>query len=342
MRQFIKTTFALLAVFLISAAIAVPTGLPFFPVVGAVTVSSMIIPTNPSHAYVGLNKEIWLDVLMENFFPDTSWLSELRDFDAFVENDIIHIAEAGILPEILVNNNIWPIPVTERVDSDNELILDNYDSVNTRVRNVDVIELAYNKLESVIYGHKKQLLTKFMERAAHAIAPVNDTEFTPIIPTTGAASGGLKRLTFDDLDEISTRFDEAEIPAEGRVLLLTPTHLKDLRAEDRKAYKDMMQDKAYASFKVYTLAGKRMPHYNKNTGAKVAVYGAALTANDKPASIVFHKDECFRALGTEKMYWSKSENDPANRADTIGFAIRGLAGPIRNVGIGAIYSAASA
>lgn len=339
MRQFIRTSFALMAVFLISAVIAVPTGLPFFPVVGVVTVSSMIIPSNPSLAYVGINKEIWLDVLMENFFPDTSWLSELRNLDAFVENDIIHIAEAGILPEVLINNNIWPIPVTERADSDNELILDNYDSVNTRVRNVDVIELAYNKLESVISGHKKQILTKFMEKAAHAIAPVNDSEFTPIIPTTGGANGGLKRLTFDDLDEISLRFDEAEIPSEGRVLLLTPTHKRDLKKENRESYKDMMKESSYAGFKVYTLSGKRMPHYNKNTGAKVAVYGAALTANDKPASIVFHKDECFRALGTEKMYWSKAENDPQNRADMVGFALRGLAGPIRNVGIGAIYSA---
>lgn len=339
MKQFIRTSIALLAVFLVSAVIAVPTGLPFFPLVGAVTVGSMIIPSNPSHAYVGINKEIWLDVLMENFFPDTSWLSELRDFDAFVENDIIHIAEAGILPEVLINNNIWPIPVTERTDSDNELVLDNYDTVSTRVRNVDVIELAYNKLESVIYGHKKQLMTKFMEKGAHAIAPVNDGEFTPIIPTTGAANGGLKRLTFDDLDEISVLFDEAEIPMEGRIALLTPTHLKDLRAEDRRAYKDMMKDKAYSSFKVYVLAGKRMPHYNKNTGAKVAVFGAALTANDNPASIFFHKDECFRALGTEEMYWNKKENDPQHRADTVGFAIRGLVGPIRNVGIGAIYSA---
>jgi hypothetical protein len=340
MKTVFKTMFGFLAILIMSFAIAIPTGIPIAPLAITLTGLSFVIPAPHNVAFVGLSKEVWWDVIMEGFWGTDTWLSELRDFDSFVENDIIHIAEAGIAPNVFINNNTYPIPVSERIDSHGQLTLDRYDTENTLVRNADLVELSYDKLTSVVYGHKQALRMKFMEKTAHAIAPTADSVFTPVIGTTGATLAGLKKLTFDDVDSLCSRFDEAEIPMEGRVLIMTPTMKAHLKAEDRKLYKEVMSEGSLFGFKLYFIASSRMPKYNKTTGSKLP-YAAAPTANDNAALIAFHKDEVFRCKGKEEMFYSEKQSDPINRADIMGFAMRGLGGSIRNKGIATIYLAAA-
>jgi hypothetical protein len=55
----------------------------------------------------GLNKEIWLAEIMEKFYPDWSFLSVVRDLSMFVENNTINLAEAGVDPNVLINNTTY-------------------------------------------------------------------------------------------------------------------------------------------------------------------------------------------------------------------------------------------
>ena len=45
-----------------------------------------------------LNKEVWVEQLKENFYPDSSFLKYVRDFSTLVENDAINMASAGVDP----------------------------------------------------------------------------------------------------------------------------------------------------------------------------------------------------------------------------------------------------
>src|SRR5438034_11676694 len=45
--------------------------------------------------YDGLATEIWLPDVMEDFYPDNSFLSEPEDMSQFVNKDVINLAEAG-------------------------------------------------------------------------------------------------------------------------------------------------------------------------------------------------------------------------------------------------------
>lgn len=65
----------------------------------------------------GLNKEIWIGQLKEKFYPDTSFLKHVRDMSELVEYDKINLAEAGLDPEVLINNTAYPIEVVERSDT---------------------------------------------------------------------------------------------------------------------------------------------------------------------------------------------------------------------------------
>ena len=186
---------------------------------------------------MALNKEIWLNQIREGFYPDDSFLQKLTNYDAFVENDKIHIASAGIDPKVLINNTTYPIAVVGRDDDDCVFELDKFETENTIVRRPDAIEYSYDKLESVIRQHRSTLRKAVTMKATHAIAPQTDTDDTPIVTTSGDITGTRKRLTFADILALKERFDDADIPQDRRYLVLHPKHVSDLLLEDLKIFR---------------------------------------------------------------------------------------------------------
>lgn len=67
--------------------------------------------------------------------------------------------EVGVDPEVLINNNTYPIEVKDREDKPLSISLDLYETENTLIRESETVELSYNKLESVIYRHWQALQT---------------------------------------------------------------------------------------------------------------------------------------------------------------------------------------
>ena len=286
-----------------------------------------------------LEKETWVNQIKENFYPDSSFLMYGQDFSALVENDAINMAEAGVDPNVLINNTTYPITVVQRADTPIRIELDKFETENTLVRRPDVIQYSYDQLESVIMGHRNQLRAKTAEKAAHAYAPAQDNAYTPVISTTGASSGTRKTITFDDILNLKERFDNMEIPLEQRFLVLHPSHVTDLIRLDTKGFKDITdvvngQPKRFAGFGI--LQFSRMPVYDLNTMEKLE-WGIAGGADSGFCSFAFQANEVMKADGEVYMY--ERVDDPEHRATVVGFDKRFIAVPIRNKGIGAIVSA---
>jgi hypothetical protein len=268
------------------------------------------------------------------------FVSEMRDLSAFVENNTINLAEAGVNPDVLVNNTSYPVPFAQRADVPIALPLDTYDTENTLIRNIETAELSYDKRASVIYGHKQSLQMMFLQKAAFAVAPATDGTFTPLLATTGAANTetGLKRMSFKDVLKLKKRFDNAVIPADGRILVLSAQHQEDLEAEDVDRFNRVMDKGVLCGFKLYFLADKRLPRYHKTTGVKYG-FATADDANISHASVAFHKMEAARAQGDIDLFLR--EKDPELRGDMLGMQQRALTVSMRNKGIAAIYSPAN-
>lgn len=334
MKRFINGIYAVLAITIFTVAVSATTGVNPLLVGGAVTLVTFVPFGAIGALYEGLNKEIWLPEIMENFYGDDMFLSEARNMDAFVENNKINLAEAGVNPDVLIN---YPgdVATAERADGAIEISLDTFDTENTLLKNAELVELSYDKRGSVMYGHRQALRMVNMQKAAYAYAPSVDGVYTPLIAATGDVVDGVRAITFDDIIELASRFDDAEIPSEGRILVLSTKHKAQLRKADAKLAKDVFKEGEYEGFKIYTLAQKRMPRYNKDTGDKVA-YGAAPAATDTYCSFAFHKDEVMRSKGDADMFVTLK--DPVKRGDIIGFQLRFVAISIRGKGIGAIYS----
>lgn len=283
---------------------------------------------------MALNKEIWLTQLAENFYPDTSFLSKCQDFSTFVEYNQLHMGIAGIDPAVRINQKTYPIKDVQRVDEEALFPLDTFETENTLIRNLEIIEMSYNKVESVISQHRKTLQTAVGKKAIHAFAPNSNTDETPVLFTTGEAVNGRKRLRFDDILSLKEAFDNALIPQERRYIVLHPSHVTDLLREDMKLFKDLTEirdgePQRFAGFGFYSFPF--MPLFQN--GEKVE-FGADKTGNF--ASVAFQSGEVMKADGDLKMF-SKID-DVHERASIFGFEKRFVAMPIRGKGIGAIIT----
>lgn len=279
----------------------------------------------------GVFKEIFTNIILALFYPDASWLKELTDMDHMVDNNAINLSECGADPEVVENNNTWPLTPAQRTDAGIRIPLATFDTKPTHITNVEEMETNYNKAESVSKQHSNTLYKKACTSASYNISPASHTSNTPVLKTTGATnSSGYKALTYNDITDLSLAFDNGDLPSDGRILLLSPQHKKDLKNENIKLFKQMMTDKEIDGFKIYTFTGN--PKYNPADGTKMP-YGSA-TGN--PASVAIVTSEAMRAMGD--IEGEPEKNWAMYRGWLLGFQMRFVALPFRAFGYGAVYS----
>lgn len=281
-----------------------------------------------------LDKEVWIDMVKEGMYPDSSFLAASVDMSEFVEYNKINLAEAGVDPNVLIDNTTYPVATVSRTDVPKELALHTFDTENTVVRNVEAKMASYNKMDSVVRGHRNSLRKKTSTWAAHSWAPNANGVYTPVSASTGATSNGRKKITFDDIMDLNAKFMSLDVDRSELIAVLNPFHLMDLKAEDGKLYKEMMSDSKLFDFKIYGFS--QLPFYNGTTGVKQS-FGAANDANSQQASLFYVQSEVMRAEGTYDMF--ATLKDPGARGDIIGFQQRFTALPIRSKYQAAIYSA---
>ena len=317
---------------------------PFIPVViwNILAIRLGKKPTYNTILRAGVQKEIWLAEIMERFYPLAGWLTKARDLSAFVENNTINLADAGVMPEVYVNNTTYPIPIEQRADNPIAIQLDVLDTKNTIVRNTEAIEAAYPKLQSVIKKHKNALRLRSYQRAAHAYAPNSNTANTPVLVATGADDGtGRKRLTLADIAKAQTALEEMDgIATEiTKSLVLCSKHKQDLILEDKdllKTFANIQKGQILPLFNFDIFLHNSNAIYDTSTGLKKA-FGAVPGATDsKATSFFFVNDEVMRSDGDYDMFYEYKTT--GQRGDVIGFQKRFIALPMRNLGIGAIYS----
>ena len=285
---------------------------------------------------MAIEKQIWVSMLMEHYYPNRTFLSRSVDMTPLVEYNKINLAEAGVAPDVLVDNTDYPIDTAQRDDMPLELPLHTFDTENTVVRNVEAMELAYDKMDSVIRQHRNQLFAKTAAYAASNWAPQQEKDLTPVRATSGTGKNrqGLTPLSFDDVLAMDAWFRSRDIDPSTMVAVLNPYHLADLMAEDMKMYKEMLTGNKLFGFDLYTFS--QLPYYNATTGQKVA-FGTSAADTDTQCSLFYCSNEVMRADGDIDVF--ARYKDPEQRGDLIGFQKRFTALPIRNKYQAAIYSA---
>ncbi|MGJ1328482.1 hypothetical protein [Sphingobacterium multivorum] len=290
-------------------------------VFGVGTGLQFVKPFGIGGAFIGLQTEIWVPGIKENPVPDTSFVSASTDLSEFVENNKLHLAEAGVEPgvhEDYFEGNDDELPIATIEDIPGEVVLKTYSTEQTRHRRLQEVELQYNRKASIINRHKTSLGKNLGKRAAFAWSPSANNSFNKILQL-GANDSVIDALV--DLEVFYRQLDKAGVVN----ICLDPIHMGRIRKENIKIYKEIIAEDgaklygfniySYSQNPIYTAAGVKKP------------FGAVMDPTDKRASFTWCTDETFRCFGDTEMY--ATLGDSGRQADTLSFAQRALVGNIR-------------
>lgn len=263
--------------------------------------------------------EVWVSELQENPIPDLSFLSASVDKSEYVDNNKIHLQEAGLEPEVHEDYFVGsenPLPIADVKDIPHEVVLKTYSTDQTRHRNLQEVELSYNRRASVIARHKTSLAKNLGKRAAYEWSPKQDGGLNKVL-NLGASDS-----IIDAIIDLEAHYSDHDI-LEGLNLCLNAQHMARIKKEDKKLYKEILDEKRMYGFKVWRYS--QLPIFT-SAGVKKP-YGATAESGDRRASIAWVTNEVFRCFGDVEMY--ANLRDSGLQADTLSFAQRALVGNIR-------------
>lgn len=106
---------------------------------------------------MALNKQIWLNTIVENFYPDNSFASKSIDDSTFVSYKTVHIPNAGSASGVEINRTKKPASVSQRTDNELTYDMDELTTNPIYIPNIDTVELSYDKRNSVLSNDRQAL-----------------------------------------------------------------------------------------------------------------------------------------------------------------------------------------
>ena len=106
---------------------------------------------------MALNKQVWLNTIVENFFPDNSFATKSIDDSVFVSNKTVHIPNAGAPSGVVINRTEKPASVNQRTDQDLTYDMDELTTNPIYIPNIDTVELSYDKRQSILWNDRMEL-----------------------------------------------------------------------------------------------------------------------------------------------------------------------------------------
>lgn len=299
------------------------------PSIGAVVLNVIAVVVGASlpkdTLRAGVFTEIWTGELVKSLRGglEGSWLDGVPDNSSIVDNDVIHLTEVGVEPDVLINNTTYPIPLQVLDDKDVAIKLDKFQTKVTPVTDDELYAASYDKMARVKESHGNSINDGKFTKAAHALCAQKNTVMTPVLKTTGERDPetGRLRLIPADLVAMKRALDKLKVPTSNRRLVLCPDHANDLLLVSQNFREQYNIDRntgkvgklygfdiyEYANTPLYTAAGEK-----KNLG---------LTADkgEFQCSFAFYTPRIFKGTGSTKMYYSEAATDPQNQRSLINF-----------------------
>ena len=273
----------------------------------------------------GVYTEVWTGELVKHLRRglEATWLDGIPDNSSIVNNDIIHLVEVGVDPDVLVNNTTYPIPLQALDDADIAIQLDKFQTKVTPITDDELYSISYDKMQRVKESHGNSINDAKFAKAAHAMCAASNTAKTPVLKTTGSRDPETGRLKLipNDLIRMKKAMDKLGVPAVGRRLVLCSDHINDLLEVDQKFKEQYNIDRNDGTvgrlygFDIYEFANN--PLYT-TAGAKKAL-GSTASTGEFQCSFAFYVQRVFKATGSTKMYYSEAGTDPEYQRNKINF-----------------------
>lgn len=343
---------ALVCVALISMALEVALAIPSayaFPVLLAL---SFIPRSAEVSLWAGLYPEVWTSEIIKRFdsLDQDEWRQGIPDKSQYAsmtndgESVVINLTYFGVSPDVLIDNNTYPIPIQDLTGENIPISLKKFQTKVTPITDDEARGLKYDKIRVAQESHATKIGEEKNDLAIHSIAPAGNTANTPVLVTTGADDGtGRKMLVKADILTLKKAWDDKKIPKKGRRLVLCNDHVNDLLTQDQKfqeQYYNYTSGKIANMFSFEIFEYPTMPLYDPVAKTKLA-YGGVVTTH-RTASVAFHVQRVAQAKGFTKAYLSLSSQDPQNQRSLLAYRHYDLVLPVKQEAIAAIVSAPAA
>lgn len=329
----LKMIFTLLSALVFNAVMGATMGgaVGIDPMTGAIGANAVaavcgqfnIAPAGSLRA--GVLTEVWTGELVKYLRRglEATFLDGIPDASSLAENDVIHLVDVGVDPDVLVNNTTYPIPLQALNDTDITISLDKFQSKVTPITDDELYALSYDKMARVKESHGNAINDAKFAKAAHALCATQNSATTPVLVTTGErdADTGRLKLTVQDVINMKRSLDKLKVPSQNRRLVLSTDHVNDL-LETSQTFKEQYNiNRADGTvgrlfgFDIYEFANN--PLYT--TAGKKKDVGAAASAGEFQCSFAFYTPRVFKCTGSTKMYYSEASTDPEYQHNKINF-----------------------
>lgn len=280
-------------------------------------------PTPKGSLLNGLQTEVWIADIKEKPLPDTSFIAQSQDYSAYVNNNTLHLAEAGVDPDVHLNyfsQNDKELPIQAIDDIPNEVLLGIWSTSQTKHNNLMEAELSYDKRASVLNRHRNSLAKNMAKRTAYNWGASSNDEYNKIQLLKDSDS------VLDALFDQQAFFRDLDLDVSQMNIILTAEHAARIRKEDKKLYREISSDKGatIADFKVFFYS--QTPIYTAE-GVKKP-FGSTVSQTDKKGSIIWSTEEVFRCTGDVEIY--PTLRNSGWQSDLFSMAQRALNGKIRS------------
>ena len=294
---------------------------------------------------MAVQKEIWQRTIIEGLFADDSFLSKAINDDMYVnEGKKVHIPNAGAPSGVVVDRESLPATVYKRLDLDVDYTLHELSTNPILIPYADMVELSYNKRNSVIDQDRKELIFKAAEAMLAAWLPeagnrVNTTG-RAVAAWTPSATGLRKSISPADVAALQLRMNADNVPQTDRYLLLDANMYQQL-------LDGMTQTQAIGFFQAADIKRGvmgmlygfevmvRSTVYRFAADGTIKAYGAAGAATDLAGGLAWQRDSLSRALGEVVMF--DQVNNPLYYGDVYSFLVR-VGGAIRRYDKKGVYA----
>lgn len=278
---------------------------------------------------MALNKQIWLTTIQENFFPNDSFAVNSVDDSAFVDNKTVHVPNAGAPSGVEINRANLPATVSQRQDNDLEYSIDELTTNPIHIPNIDMVELSYDKRQSVLFNDRSQLQKEAAQNllyrwgtGAKGFATTGEARAAH---TSLASIGNRKKITKTDVLSISTQFNTDDVPAKERYLLLDAAMyadlLEDLTEKELSAFLASADAQRGVVGNLYGFEVMQRSKVLRTTAGKVvSKWTEEDAASELAAGLAWQKSCVSRAMGDVKMF--DSLDNPLYYGDIYSFLLR--------------------
>lgn len=244
-----------------------------------------------------LQKEIWIDSILNGLFAENSFLNYSVDHSEFVSNHVVHVPNAGKESKVEMDRASRPATVSKRDDSELTYQLHEFTTDPVLIENAEEVELSYNKRESVISVDRAHLQEKVGEYILSQWMPTKDSQKLKV---TGKVTAG-------NISALQRAFNKAKIPQMERVILL-----------GADAYGDLLDNLTTSQASAFLACA------DAQKGVVGNLYGFSFLdpryALDGALGLAWHAKYVCRALGEVKMF--EETDSPTYYGSMFSFLLR--------------------